>query len=175
MRWLIVSAVCGLLLGVAPLLAEGEKSGNEEKQEQMQKQPTNEQPQRQPTNEQPVKQPVLINKARGRYAIVVASDFEDQDFDGVQTKWGEVLELLKKKYQKTGCKVFSYKGMPNDDATLKEALAAYRPTYVCFLRRPKRCSIRFCVSVVKLMRSLDATLMTTLPGLYSPPTTTRTR
>jgi len=81
MRWLIVSAVCGLLLGVSPLLAEGEKSGNEGKEEQ---------PQKQPTNEQPVKQPVLINKARGRYAIVVANDFEDQDFDGVQTKWSEV-------------------------------------------------------------------------------------
>ncbi|RKY18037.1 MAG: hypothetical protein DRP63_02720 [Planctomycetota bacterium] len=142
MRLLIVSAVCGMLLAVAPLLADGEEG----KQKQ---------PQKQPAQQQPVKQPVLINKARGRYAIVLASDFEDQDFDGVQTKWGKVLELLKKKYQKTGCKVFRYKGMPNKDAALKKALAEYRPTYVCFLRRPKRCSVKFCVSVVKLMRSLD--------------------
>jgi len=145
-RWLILSAVCSLLLGTAPLLADGEKSDEEGKQKQ---------PQKQPTNEQPVKQPVLINKARGRYAIVVAHDFEDQDFDGVQTKWSEVLKLLKEKYQKTGCKVFRYKGLPDDDAALKKALAAYKPVYVCFLRRPKRCSIKFCVSVIKLMRSLD--------------------
>ncbi|MEN6458391.1 MAG: hypothetical protein ABFC63_05625 [Thermoguttaceae bacterium] len=80
----------------------------------------------------------------GSYAIVVSKKTLSD------AAWKEVVEALETKYQG---KVFAFDNP--QVASIREALAAYAPRYVCFVAQPSEADRDFVQAAAKLMREID--------------------